>query len=121
MLNGTSQPHVPLSLSRIEPPMSYLNIYPQPAWHDPALIVGTVGGIEALRDACQQAIDNGVSGAVDVLLGDGEGYSLLVAIQPSEVMPLLPTAYTEDFASDNREEAARRLGEILSALIREQE
>lgn len=92
--------------------MTYLNIYPQPAWHDPALIVGTTSGIEALRDACQRALDNGTSSAADVLLGDGEGYSLLVAIQPSEIMPLLPTAYTEDFAADHRDEAARRLGTL---------
>lgn len=92
--------------------MSYLNIYPQAAWHDPAFIVGSVGGIEALRDACQQALNSGVSGAADVLLGDGEGYNLLVAIQPSEAMPLLPTAYSEDFAADNREEAARRLDDL---------
>ena len=93
-------------------PMPYLNIYPQPAWHDPALIVGTISGIEAIRDACQNALNSGVSGSVDVFLGDDEGYTVLVAIQPAEKMPLLPTAYTEDFAADNRECACKRLDSL---------
>lgn len=95
--------------------MTYLNIYPQPAWHDPAFIIGTVDGIEALRDACQQALNSGESGAAEVMLGDGECYTLLVAIQPSEAMPLLPTAYTEEMASDFREDAAKRLEELRIA------
>ena len=92
--------------------MEYLHFYPAAAWHDPVLIAGSVSGIEALRDACNQALNNGKSGNADTFTGDGEGYALLVEVQTNEEMVELPRHYIDDCAADSRGTAADNLTEV---------
>lgn len=89
--------------------MPVLHIYPARSWHDPILIAGSSTGIEALRDACQAALDQGQHGSSEVFTGDGEGYLLLVAIRTSEAMKELPTHYVDEVAEDTRDSTLRNL------------
>lgn len=89
--------------------MTFLHVYPAGAWHDPVLIAGSISGIEALRDACQEALNNGHHGSAQAFTGDGEGYALLVEVQTSEEMEELPMHYIEDCAEDTRGVAADNL------------
>lgn len=60
-----------------------LHLYAQPAWHDDAWIVGNRAGLEALTQALQNALASS-EGSAEVMVADGEGYTLKVYLDNSE-------------------------------------
>ena len=54
---------------------SWIHIYAQFMWHGEATIRGSLGGLVALRDALNVAIERGAAEA-KASTGDGEGYGI---------------------------------------------
>ncbi len=52
-----------------------LHIYPQEAWHSPAVVVGNRVGLTLLRDAINDALEKGLGQALEFTT-DGEGYEV---------------------------------------------
>ena len=74
----------------------FLHIYGQVTHHDDALIVGTCGAIQKLRDACDRALKAGEH-EFDAFASDGEGYNTMVRIVADVyVLDELPTHYIEN-------------------------
>jgi hypothetical protein len=69
------------------------------AYHDPAYIVGNRDGLVMLRDAVQQAIDDGY-GEANPYVADGEGYTLEVRCVKDTDHQAVP--YTADDAAEDR-------------------
>lgn len=71
-----------------------LHIYAQALWHDTAEIVGSRGGLEALRDAINAALARADGASTEaVFAADGEGYCVLVALCDEQCDLRLP--YTD--------------------------
>ena len=74
----------------------FMHIYGQVTYHDDALIVGTRGAIQQLRDACDRALEAGEH-EFDAFASDGEGYNTMVRIVADVyVLDELPTHYIEN-------------------------
>lgn len=85
-----------------------LHLYAQPAWHDDAWIVGNRAGLKALAQAIQNALASN-EGRAEVMVADGEGYTLKVHLDNSEwqsqswVKRAEP--YTNEIACEQRQDA----------------
>lgn len=83
------------------PPLSWpdgtavLHIIAQSWNHQPAAIVGTREGLEALRDAITRALDTGASQSAQSMACDGEGYSAVVVPVTPAQMDEVPLGYTD--------------------------
>lgn len=55
-----------------------LHIYGQKFWHDDVVILGDRLALETLRDAIDEAINNLAGRAEDVMVNDGEGFTVIV-------------------------------------------
>jgi len=74
---------------------SLLHLYAQDMQHDPAAIVGTREGLEALRDAITRALDTGQPASAPAMTDDGEHYgAVVVPVTPAQ-MDGLPLPYTD--------------------------
>jgi len=76
--------------------LPWLHIYGQSMWHDQASIVGTVAGLEALRDAINAAIERG-TGKATASVSDGEGYFIEVVRAAGPTL-MAPLPYTDPMA-----------------------
>lgn len=54
-----------------------LHIYPQEYWHTEAIVIGNRAGLEAMRNAIDQALEGLYTGVVCVFASDGEGYHFI--------------------------------------------
>lgn len=72
-----------------------VHIIAQTQWHSPAIIVGDVAGLTAVRDALTRAIESG-DGKAATFARDGEGYSVVALCR--EDMDGVPFGYTDPTA-----------------------
>lgn len=83
-----------------------LHIYGQDYWHCPVLIVGQKNALEKLRDAIDQALQEG-HGTCTVYVNDGEGYDVHVVMENSNwgepVWATMQVPYTDSCAQTNGE------------------
>lgn len=82
-----------------------LHLYPQPWFHEDAVIVGNRDGLLALQEAIDQALATGKA-SVTVEPSDGEGNDLLVLLLDADWQSPgwqnLRLPYTDEIASDKR-------------------
>lgn len=85
-----------------------LHIYGQGAFHDNVEIVGNREALEELRDTISEALC-GVPHSMKAFVNDGEGYEVRVRLVGGDwdtlIWHMLAVPYTEDYASENREDA----------------
>lgn len=88
--------------------MRVLHIHAQGAHHDDAFIVGTRGGLLALREAIDLALTVR-TGASEVSVGDGEGYCVLAMLIDADEHGFpadnASVPYTADYAMENQDNA----------------
>ena len=81
-----------------------LKVFSPQIWHDSGYVVGNRAGLEALRDAVDEALKNG-AGSGEVFETDGEGYYVMAALfnNPihSDAWNKYPVHYVSDVASEN--------------------
>jgi len=83
----------------------YLHIYGQSQWHGEAFIVANKQALLMLKKAIEDAVANG-HGFISAFQGDGEGYNTLIArVDNPQDFDRLANSYTEEIASDKREDA----------------
>lgn len=80
-----------------------IHLWPGASFHEDGHIIGNRKGITALMNYCRAALENGGPEQVEVMTGDGEGYTLHIIISEEEIRLALP--YTEYFAMENRKDA----------------
>lgn len=78
-----------------------LHIHGQDAWHDDAIIFGTLESLELLKVAIDLAIESGY-GKADLFCNDGEGFCLRVVKLSEEEMDKSPVPYTAEYAREHR-------------------
>lgn len=87
-----------------------IHVYGPFSWHDDAHIVANREGLEAMRNAIDQALKNG-EGNTDAFVNDGEGFTLYVTLHDGELYSpewdALAVPYTGAFALEKRKDAVR--------------
>ncbi len=76
-----------------------VHIYGQPSWHDNAHVIGNRAGLEALRDAINDALRTGAQQA-EVYATDGEGYGIKVVELADAILDEMPLPYTDPEARE---------------------
>lgn len=66
-------------------PVEIVHIYGQDQWHSPAAISASRHGLELLRAAIDEALEQGV-GVASLMTDDGEGYALVVMREGPDTM-----------------------------------
>lgn len=82
-----------------------LHLYAQEWWHDDARIAGTKDALILLRDALNEAIENGASICEDVFTSDGEGYDVHIIEVSKEQTTHMAVPYAGDDAKERRKHA----------------
>lgn len=87
----------------------WLHVYAQLMEHDDAYVVGTRAGLLALRNAIDTALadDAKATATTECFVGDGEGYSLRVAVISQASAPYLAVPYTDNLAVEQRNSTLR--------------
>ena len=89
-----------------DPPL--LHMHGQPSWHTEAYVLGNRDGLLALRAAIDAALGQG-EGVADVMVADGEGYSLFAMLEDapwdSPAWERVAVPYTASDAAENRDDA----------------
>lgn len=80
-----------------------IHLWPGASFHEDGYIIGNRRGITTLMSYCRAALENGGPEQVEVMAGDGEGYTLHIIISEEEIRLALP--YTESYAVEKRENA----------------
>lgn len=97
-----------------------LHIYEQPSHHMDAYIFGNRLGLEALRDAINQALTEPEPEAAQVSQNDGECYDLVVRCASTSWAKLIRTNYT-DFPYDPDDDERKAFMGIYNGLTFEPE
>lgn len=76
-----------------------LHIYPQEDLNDSVEVMGTTQGLEALRDAINEALEwSNQSGEAQVKASDGEKYDIrVIQLNLPGTLKILPLPYTHPF------------------------
>jgi hypothetical protein len=73
-----------------------LHIYGQKMWHDDVVILGDRLALETLRDAIDEALATLAGRAEDVMVNDGEGFSVIVnRIDEQSLWDTFATPYSD--------------------------
>ena len=73
-----------------------LHIYGQKIWHDDVVILGDRLALETLRDAIDEAITTLAGRAEDVMVNDGEGFTVIInRIDEPELFLTVATPYSD--------------------------
>lgn len=79
-----------------------IHLYGQGAWHEDAEIVCNLKGLQALKDACEDALEHYIfpahspTATIEVFAVDGEGYTLRVTTESAEVINKRRLPYTDE-------------------------
>jgi hypothetical protein len=77
-----------------------LHIYAQEAWHDDAMIVGTLDDLRRLREALMAIVEDTVlMTAGPFFVNDGEGFTVVIIPESEEGMQHRSLPYTDPIAS----------------------
>lgn len=73
-----------------------LNVYSPYSYHSEAYIIGSREGLEALRDTLTKALEasSGEARSDACATTDDEGFRLIVAVRPDEILDSLALPYT---------------------------
>lgn len=79
-------------------PVPGVHVYPQLMWHCTASIIGTREGIEAVRDAINEALAKNDRASAEVMASDGEGYDLIIEVIDEALFDTLYPPYVDEVA-----------------------
>lgn len=105
--------------TRLSDPDGELHLYPQAFWHGDAALVGTRKGLEALRDALNEALAKDAPASAEMFAADGEGYTVHVIPADPDLMGRTRCPYTDDVARDRRRDALNYEDVLLTLRVRE--
>lgn len=87
--------------------MKLIHIYPQESWHMDAYIVANREGLQALKEAIDEALDR-ENAEVEAFVSDGEGYEIEIILNDSPwgstFWKQVAVPYTADYAKEKRED-----------------
>lgn len=94
-----------------------LHAYSQDSWHDDLVVAGDEEGLKALRNAIDEALQEG-HGQSGVFVNDGEGYRALVLRKDN--LDDLPVPYDAEYAEEFADERWANLRKQLQPFYDDQ-